>query len=63
MLSITEPEDTSWIYENRIREAKLEALVKTKVSGTMDQKLVEWMDRLIKERESERKCLGLGIKV
>jgi len=35
--------------KNRIREAESEALVKTKVSVTMDQKLVEWMDRLIEK--------------
>jgi len=35
--------------KNRIREAESEALVKTKVSVTMDQKLVEWMDQLIEK--------------
>jgi Arc/MetJ-type ribon-helix-helix transcriptional regulator len=34
---------------NQIREAESEAVVKTKVSVTIDQKLVEWIDKLIEK--------------
>jgi Arc/MetJ-type ribon-helix-helix transcriptional regulator len=34
---------------NQTREAESEAVVKTKVSVTIDQKLVEWIDKLIEK--------------
>lgn len=34
---------------NQIREAESEVVVKTKVSVTMDQKLVEWINQLIEK--------------
>ena len=34
---------------NQTREAESETVVKTKVSVTIDQKLVEWIDKLIEK--------------